>query len=315
MPVTQNLPRRNHYIPQFYLKNFSQDQENIYRLDKFTGEIRLLPIPVVGFQNDLYTYRNNSGEQESLESTFSEIEARATQVIQMLRSGQTIADQDKADLSLFLSCQMVRTPAFQTQLESAHAELHSRIMRMSISMTPPERIQEIMNELGEAISPDQARDAIEFATDVQRSRFNFEFPPEYWIKHMLKLTTDIYPLFYICDWEIRHSVTPFGYLTSDHPFLLIPGEKPHSFDGVGLLTPKAKKVIPLTADICLIAHEPSEDPVILHTVADKDFFRMINQATIRNAERYVFSPSEGKVEKHIKQDNNLLRVPRRYIVT
>lgn len=245
MTENQNLPKRNHYVPQFYLRGFSLDGENVFRLDKTTGEIKKLPIPVIGFQKDLYTYTSTNGKKESLEDMFSQMERLAAYAIQKLRNGDQLTGQERADLSMFLSSQMVRTPAFQNQLLSSHEELSTKAMRMGIRMTPPEHLQQILKDHGENVSPDEAADLIDFATNEERSTIRFDYPPGYWIKHMLTLALDLYPVFDICDWEIWHSVTPYGFLTSDHPFMLIPGEKPHPFYGTGLLTPNAKKLFPL----------------------------------------------------------------------
>lgn len=310
-----NIPTRNHYIPQFYLRNFSQDKENVYRLDKTNSEIQRLPIPVVGFQKNLYTYLTKSGKRKSLEQMFSQMEGLAANAIDKLRSRKQLTIQERSDLSMFLGSQMVRTPAYQKQMLSAHQELATKRLRISLKMTPPERIQQILKERGESVSIEKAKDLIDFGTNEDRSTVHFDYPPGYWIKNMLTLTLELYPIFEICNWEVRHSVTSFGFLTSDHPFMLIPGEKPHPFYGVGLLTPKAKKVIPLAADMCLVAHEPSENPIIVHTEADKDFFRKVNKWTVRNAEKYVFSPAMGKIEKIVKQDKSLLKTPKRYSVS
>ncbi len=314
MPDIQNLPRNNHFVPRFYLRGFSTDQENIFRLDKTSSEIISLPINRVAVQRNLYTYINTNGEEESLEDVFDQIERLAARVIRKLKNGEQIDQQEKADLSFFLSTKMVRTPAFQTELLASQKEIAERALRMGMRMTPPEHVQEIMRNLGHEITNEEATDVLEFGSDEARSTIQIEFPQEHWIKTMLSLALDICPVFQICNWEIRHSITPFGFLTSDHPFMLIPGEKPDFF-GTGLLTPHAKKIIPLAADICLIAHEPQENPILVHTIADKDFFRKINRWVVKNAERYVFTSNAGKIEKIIKLDPTLLIVPKRYSVS
>ena len=311
----QGLPKKNHYVPQFYLRGFSIDEERVFRLDKHSNAIKHLPIKVVGFQKNLYTYQTIDGETKSLEDIFAQMEGLAAHSIKLLRAGKALSPQERADLSYFLGFLMVRTPAFQNKLLSSQEELTEKVMRMRMKMTPPEHIQKFFEERGKTMTKEDAQDMIDFGSDEKRSKLVMKFPQGYWIKQMLQLANDMYPIFEICDWEIKHSPTPFGFLTSDHPFLLIPGEKPDPFDGVGLLTPQAKKVIPLAADICLIAHEPCKKPTIIHAETDKDFFRKVNRWTIKNAEVYVFSPSKGKVEKMVKKNINLLKTPKRYRVS
>ena len=311
----QNLPARNHYIPQFYLKGFSNDGINIYRLDKATTEIKLLPIPSVGYEKNIYTYRTINHTNDTLEKLFSQIEGQAATYIDKLRANLELSEQEKADLSIFLSFQMLRTPASQNKVLGVETELREQFIRMTMEMTPPERIQEFFKSRGENMTVEQAKDIIDFGANKKRSKIEFDFPQEYWIKGMLKMAMELCPIFQICDWEIRHSIKKNGFITSDHPFLLVAGEKPHPFYGVGLLTPKSKKIIPLASDICLVAHDPNEKPNIVHTEADKNFYRKINKYTLANAERYVFSSDLGKIEKLRKENKNLLKRPKRFSVS
>ncbi len=314
MSEKNNFPRKNHYVPQFYLRGFSQDQENTFRFNKNSNTMEYLPISVVGMQKNLYTFKKKDGTKGTLEKLFSEMEGLAAIAIRKLQNREILTDQQKTDLSYFISCQMVRTPAFQKQMLDAITDLTKKRMVMQMQMTKPEHVQKFFEDKGKIISHEEATEIVKVGSSDDMNKIGFNYPKEYWLKRMLKLAMDIYPVFQICDWEIRHSPTKFGFITSDHPFLLIPGEKPDFF-GVGLLTPKVKKILPLTSSMCLIAHEPSENPIMVHKDADKNFFRKINEWTIKNAESYVFSPDAGKVEKMIKLNKKLLYVPKRYSVS
>ena len=81
----QRLPKKNHYVPQFYLRGFSTDEERVFRLDKHSNTIKRLPIKVVGFQKNLYTYKTIDGKTESLEDVFSQMEGLAAHSIKLLR--------------------------------------------------------------------------------------------------------------------------------------------------------------------------------------------------------------------------------------
>ncbi len=315
MVNNQKLPKNNHYVPQFYLRGFSLDSERIFRLDKRENIIKHLPITSVGFEKNLYTYKEKNGTIASLEPVFLQAEGLAASCIRKLKAKENINDQERSDLSFFLSLQMVRTPSFQNNMESAQKELVEKTARMTMRMSRPEHVQRFFQKKGKQMSLKEAENVLDFGSDEKRSSINITYPKEYGIRQMLQLSMDFTPIFQICDWELRHSITPYGFLTSDNPFMLIPGEKPDPFFSIGLLTPKVKKVIPLTSNMCLIAHEPQKNPVIVHNEADKSYFENINKLTIKNAERYVFSPSSGKIEKMIKADKNLLETPKRYSVS
>lgn len=169
-------------------------------------------------------------------------------------------------------------------------------------------MKQFFEKRGKHFTDKELDDLIDFATNPERSKFVVKFPPGYWIKQMLKLANDIYVYLAHCEWEIRHAVKKYAYITSDHPVLLIPSEKPHPFYGVGLLTPGVKKTVPLTANMYLIMHEPQKKELVLvHTIGDKDFYRQVNEWTMKNAERFVFSPDLGKLEKMLKTNPELAK--------
>lgn len=103
---TQGLPKRHHYIPQFYLKGFSSDGEHLFVLDKQALEnekFRYQTINSIAFQKHLYTYQTKSRGKETLEDLFSQIEGRAAAVIRKVELKQDLTDQERNDFSLFLS--------------------------------------------------------------------------------------------------------------------------------------------------------------------------------------------------------------------
>ena len=154
---------------------------------------------------------------------------------------------------------------------------------------------------GKIITDKEVADLRSFAMDEKRSNVKVDVPQGYWIKQMIQLGVDIAPAFEICDWYFMLSEQPFAFITSDNPFLLVPSEPVHPFDGLGLLTPGARKILPLTSNICLVMNEPKKNPSTNYIVIDKPFFREINKLTARHAHRFVFSPDLGKIQKISKE--------------
>lgn len=300
------LPSKHHYVPQFYLKGFSQDKSKIHVFDKKVSasdnHFRYQSIEAVGYENNLYTYINKDLEKETLEDFFSQIEGLAKIVIDLLEKQAEITPMQRGHLALFISLLWQRTPVFKNETLGAQEELAEKSMRMLYHFPQQKMLmKKFFEERGEQMSDDEIQDLIDYATDPNRNEIKVDFPPEHWIKQLLEFSDRIYPYLAHCEWEVKHAVTKYAFITSDNPFLLIPSEKPHPFYGIGLITPGVKKTIPLTSNMYLVMHEPhKEELIIRHTEADKDFFRKANTWTMRNAERFVFSPDLGKIEKMVK---------------
>lgn len=295
-----NLPKKHHYIPQFYLKGFSVDNNNLWVYDKSLSDkqnIKKLTTKTIAFKNNFYTYESIDKTKETLENLFCQMEGLASNVIKKISDGHEITQKEKADLSIFISFLWFRTPESQERMKKITTSLHEQVSRMSIAMTPNENLKDFFKKRGRILSDEEINELKEFAQDKKRSKFELHIPQNYWIKEMLQLGMDISPIFQICDWEFCVSNKPYAFITSDNPFMLLPSKPVHPFYGLGLMTDGAKKVIPLNSKICLVMHEPNKNPQNRYREIDKNYFKRINEITYKNAQRFVFSPEEGKLVK------------------
>lgn len=308
----QNIPKRHHYIPQFYLKGFSLDRNSLFVLDKVADEdkrIRYQNTESLGFQNNLYTFQAKDRKKDTLEAAFAQMEGLAAEVIRKVENNAELTIQERNDLALFISFLWIRVPNSKKEFQRSTEELYEKTARMSIRMTSRENFRKFFESRGEKMTDEEIDDLRDFGISEKRSAIKVDVPQNYWIKQMLTMGLEISPALEIADWEFKVADRPFAFLTSDNPFLLLPSKPVHPFEGVGLLTPGAKKVIPITAKICLVIHDPQKDPKTVYTKVDKDMIRKINNWIVKYSERFVFSPDKGKVEKIAKTKKELLKPP------
>jgi len=301
----QPFTKKQHYIPQFYLRNFSQDKEHIHVYDKKIGDkgdFRYQTIIKVAHENNFYTYRTKKGAKENLEDFFCQFEGDAAAIINKVRKEHTIDAIEKEKLALFVAFIYSRTPAFKARTEEMHSKMGEKISRMMFQVTPKEWLRKFYKEKeGKNFTDKEIKNLVDFATNSKRSKIKFTYPNEYWIKIMLNMGVEVAPIFYGMDWFIFYTKQSYAFITSDNPFLLIPPENYDRFWGVGLLTHKARKVVPLTSDMCLVMGDVSDKPVVKFGEANKDFFRQINKYLILASNRFCFSPEKGKLEKLVKE--------------
>lgn len=301
---TKPFAKKQHYIPQFYLKNFSQDNEHIYIYDKKVGdkgEFRYQTTVQIAHENHFYTIRTKRGTKENLEDLFCQFEGDAAKIIDKVRKERRITTEEKEKLALFVAFLYARTPTFKTRTETMHSKMGEKISRMMFKVAPRTMLKKFFKEKeGKDFSDEEIDNLVDFATNPKRSKIRFDFPNEYWIKIMLNIATDIAPAFFGMNWLFLFTKRPYAFITSDNPFLLVPPENYDRFWGVGLLTPKARKIIPLSSDMCLMMGDLSENPVVVHTETDKKFFRQVNEHLMLECDRFCFSPDRGKLQKLVK---------------
>lgn len=304
----KNQPKRHHYIPQFYLKYFSQDQNNLWVFDRVKKEYRLQGTRKIASENKFYTY-TVKGKEENLEDLFGQIEGLAKPILDKLLNKEEITMQEKADFSMFLGALRVRIPDFKKWTEESGEKMYKKFNKLTFSNR--EYVEKMIKKSGKKVSEQEIDELMDFATD--ESRYDVKFPPGYWLGTMLRLSLDIADIFIDSNWDLYHFDKKYALLTSDNPVVLVPPKNYDPFYGFGLATVGTVKVIPLSSNVCLVTKELTKTPEIVHKDStEKDLSRWFNRIVATNSDRFVFSPEKGKLEKLVKDTkiDTYLRVQR-----
>lgn len=246
----QNQPKRHHYIPQFFLKYFSQDRANLWVFDRIKKEYRFQNARKIASENKFYTY-TIKGKEKNLEDLFGRIESLAKPILDKLLNRIEITMQEKADFSMFLAVLRVRIPDFKKWTEESGEKMYKKFNKFTFSNR--KHVEAMIKKSGRKVSKKGIDELIDFATD--ESRYYVKFPPGYWLRTMLRLSLDVADIFIDSNWDIYHLNKKYALVTSDNPVVLVPPKNYDPFRGFGLATPGTVKVISLSSGVCLVAKE------------------------------------------------------------
>ena len=292
----KNQAKRHHYIPQFFLKYFSQDEANLWLFDRVKKEYRFQDTRKIASENKFYTY-TVKGKEENLEDLLGMIEGLAKPILDKIIKKSEITMQEKADFSMFLAVLRVRIPDFKKWTEEGGEKMYKKYNKIVFSNR--QHVENLIKRSGKKVDKKEVDELIDFATD--ESKYYVKFPPGYWLGTMLKLSLDVADIFIDSNWDIYHFNRKYALLTSDNPVVLVPPKNYHPFYGYGLATPGIVKVISLSSNVCLVTKELTRTPEIIHKDwSKKDLSKWINKITAVNSDRFVFSPEKGKLEKLVK---------------
>lgn len=292
----QNQSKRHHYIPQFFLKYFSQDKANLWVFDRVKKEYRHQNTRKIASENKFYTY-TVKGKEENLEDLFGMIESLAKPVLDKIIQKSKITMQEKADFSMFLAALRVRIPDFKKWTEEGGEKMYKKYNKITFSNR--QYVENMIKKSGKKVNKKEVDELIDFATD--ESKYSVKFPPGYWLGTMLKLSLDVAAIFIDSNWDVYHFKRKYALVTSDNPVVLVPPKNYHPFYGYGLATPGTVKVISLSPSVCLVTKELTKNPVVIHKDwSKKDLSKWINKITVVNSDRFVFSPEKGKIEKLVR---------------
>jgi hypothetical protein len=299
----EKFTKKQHYIPQFYLKNFSLDGEHIYVYDKevgVKGSIRYQTTIDIAHQNHFYTHRVKEGGRANLEDLFSMIEGNAATAIRNVYANRKVTDREIGDIATFVAFQYTRTPAYKASTENHVQVIGEAVSRKMLEATPKEWMKKFLAEKGKNLTDAEIEDIKDFGTNKKRSRIEFDVPTEYWIKTVLDTSMIFANLFATMDWNFIIADKQYAFITTDNPFLLLPPKYVSPYRGVGLATSGSIKIIPLLSNMVLEIGDESEKPTITFSTVNKNYYRPLNRSLMAQSERFTFAPEKGKLEKMVK---------------
>jgi hypothetical protein len=283
--------KRHHYIPKFYLEGFSTKgkisifdrEQNIYREQT----------PINTFlETRYYAIKRDDGTYDtSLEEKMAAIESYAAPLINQIDNGSDLSPSDKYILSVFLSLLKARVPEY----EMVYGELRSEIVRnlgplVDRNPDPFEPLPPWPSFIPPEVKPFNALEVIQ---DLESLEADSKEAHKDFLSMIIPSTDAMSRHLYQMQWLIAHASSDTSFVTSDNPFSLAPptGYDPKGVFGVGIATPGATKIIPLSSKSCLLIFDEGE--CIVHTRFNREHVREINLITTGGCNRYVVSRDES----------------------
>jgi len=133
--------KRHHYVPKAYLKSFCDERGRVgvYRKDDPRNPNWQSP-DNVGFRRYYYSQTIDGRRDNGLEELFSRYESGWPSLVDRLRRGDDVNDDDSlALLYNFMTLQRVRVPAFRDIVENVQADfIKSKLRAMdAVGKLPP----------------------------------------------------------------------------------------------------------------------------------------------------------------------------------
>lgn len=295
------ITHRNHYIPQFYLKNWSKDAKTIYTYSLLVSNSKVPywkreSIKNSAVWNDFYTRIEGQQETDDFEKWFDHnFESPARSVFDKLLEGRSLNHNEMIILSHFVAAQHLRTPArlneilawgrkkmptlFHKTLEKASRELKSQ------TYIAPVPVASDANLIPVKISIDKDHNLAQVNSIVGKGVYLFA------LKHLL---TDTLKILEHHQWTVIQAAEGISFPTSDDPVICLNyrGINDYNFKG-GWGQKNGNIIMPISPKKLLftqIGSRSSCDYLSNSTYWSKVFRKMI----IEHAHRYVYAEEPQK---------------------
>lgn len=295
-PLLQG-PKRQHYLPRFYLDGFAKDGlMSVY--DREKNEVRRQQPRNTTVIGHFYTMGDAQGRRRyEIEALLPEYEGKASPVIKKLAANGTVTADERTDLAIFVTLGAMRTPDIVDSLQRMNSE-----MILSVA----KRIYSDMGHVAADLRKDPAyagmsdvevRGEAQAMVDMAQTEGFTVATSERWAVGMaIKMAFDVAPLLAGRDWVVAHRDNgKTSFVTTDSPVVLTSTESSaESIYGIGFGSPDAFVTFPLTQSCVLMMH--GDDGGFRHVEANAEKVRVANLAMAEKCKRFRVGRDEALVK-------------------
>lgn len=278
--------RRNHFVPDFQLKGFADRQGMIWVYDRKTKQYRHQSTKDTALIKNYYRIEKKGKYSMEIEQLLSQIEGLASAVFKKFEIGEQISDEEKANVAMFVALQHTRVPTYEKVSNEMQEKMITKLYKLQFNSVDAtrEELRKLEKITGEKVSDDNAQEIFDI---IQNDKLKVGIPRQNTIRSMLQLASHIAIYLVQMDWMLIRAPKNTAFITTDNPFIILPPEKPVPFWGVGIITPGAKKGLPISPNLCLFMGDKGSKFVT--GIISRDKVRGLNISFARTSDRFVFA--------------------------
>jgi len=290
-------PKRQHFLPRFYLDGFADDGK-VAVYDREANEVRVQQPINTGVIGHFYTMVDEQGRKRyELEQLFSEYEGKAKPVIDKLAAREEISADERSDMAIFIALGTMRTPDVVDSLKMANSDMILRIAKMMYSNVD-QVVEQLRSDDKYAGRNDaELREEAQLMVDMAQKGGLQVTTNEKWAVGMaIQMALEIAPIFAGRDWVVSHCDNPKkSFVTTDAPVVLTTvAPRENNFWGVGYGNADALVFFPLNHQCMLAMFGNSGD--LRHYDVGTEQIRQWNLAMADRCQRFVIGRSETLVQ-------------------
>ncbi|MBW2594711.1 MAG: DUF4238 domain-containing protein [Deltaproteobacteria bacterium] len=292
-----SIPRKHHYLPQFYLEGFKilpqkGKKPHIWQIEKVGEQKYYNPaITDTGCIRDYHSLDHElEPDHKTIESVLSTIEAKQAELVQSIINSKDMNHSQIAELAGLISLMRYRIPAFASYIETSHKKIvldSFKIMYQTGKFpSPPKMIRQMFESKG-----------IDETLNIKIS--NWEI-----VEKILEvgLSSESISMLLQLNYQIYSTKEPDIFITSDNPVALFhPNYEDLKPYGIGLAIKGVELTFPLSSNTLVVAGHHLKPGSYF---ANHNQVNEFNRRTIIMAENYIFS---NKISTELKKHINDLK--------
>ncbi|MGI5870293.1 MAG: DUF4238 domain-containing protein [Kiritimatiellia bacterium] len=313
MKENDNITKNQHYVPQFYLRKFANDEDKLEILDCERRKVVASRSPKSVCNEEYYYSANNKLDEvsQALEKEFQRIESDISKVYDSIAKKfvnfEQIAESDKMLVATFMSLQYLRGPYMRKQIQRMNEQMIKQITKLHFGSSHIHKFfDQHEKETGEKLTEQQRNEVIEFA---QKGEYRVEMGNAAHL-HLIGEMEGFRNLLFGKEWQVYISKSSKKFITSDNPVIeLFPEWTGKFFYGPTFL--QRTHQFSMTPDILIVATDPRNPPEIVKVKRKTLFDNKEHNEKIlelnfqhpRNAIAYAYASSSDLLQDIVDSAN------------
>lgn len=309
-----NVPKKHHFLPEFYLRGFCRDSSLwTYDLEKDQYDPRRPEI--FGIKKHFYSITDSEGKRDPhVEKQLAKVEGRVAPVFRRLDEApdRSLSRQETKDLALFAAFMKFRVLEFHNWLEGFAETIFKE--RAKTEVQTVEAVRQQLESM-EGITSSDLEHAEEIFRRVQEGEYGIELNPDYRVTEMVEQANQFAEVLFQSNWALIKAPENSSFAVSDNPlvnfyprsvrhlveeqtqgFNLDRMEDPYSLSSQGITSRHMVKCLPLSQHLCLLMGSNKGLFKKTHT-ADRQQVREINENIARFAVRFLVARDESLLRR------------------
>jgi hypothetical protein len=293
-------PRKHHYVPVFYQRNFADPNGLLWVYDRRLKSYKQLSPTVVCFEKDLYALKPTDGRPRDRRietKCLSIVDGLAATAIRELVSGKANQETIQA-VAYFIGVQFNRLPSIGRFLGALYVRGAQEMMRLMAVST--ERMQGVLDDYARKTGEPLTVSADSMVTAVKENQLQVVSNEVPFLNHLFSQAFAASKALERMEWQVLISPPQTGFMLCDAPLTVVPRIGTTS---VGLAVLGAVKYFPLMRGFCLrigdIGFRVSNRKVSKETV------QIINRNIAANSERFIMGPDTPQLQSIVKTSESV----------
>lgn len=291
--MSQNKPKRQHYLPKMYLQNFTNSNNKVWVYNDKNKTIKELSIKDTTLIKNFYTIETEFGKDYTLEQELSKIETTCAPIIKKLIVGQKIDIEEKAYLSVFIATMQLRTPSSVELIkQTINPILEFSKKHLLKAGVFEDLIKESETKYG--LNREQQYDLLKNS--------NIELTKEGEWKFLMSSVLYLANLYSQMKWIFVYTQKS-SFITTDNPLFIYPAKYDTGpYGNIGIALPSVEKQIMFSPNLMLRIYDLGDKSIYyVNSFNDKKIIRNINLLQFKHRKQFVISRDKELIEFLLKR--------------